>query len=245
MTTGSDFYDEEDVFDYYMKSRQRATNPNDTIEKPAFMDVLGDFKDKHILDLGCGAGGFGVELIKDGCASYTGVEASARMATIAKEQLEALGGTLHESSMEMWNYPKNTFDIVISRLALHYIDDVSVIFEQVRASLKPNGRFIFTVEHPVLTSHNEALVKTGGKRLNWIVDNYFLSGERDITWMGSNVLKYHRTIEDYFIKLQQAGFTIQHLREPRPQRELFADEAEYKRRMRIPLFLLLSGQASI
>ena len=62
MTSGADFYDEAAVFDNYTQRRQRPDNPNDTIEKPIFMEMLGDFGDKTLLDLGCGDGAFGVEL---------------------------------------------------------------------------------------------------------------------------------------------------------------------------------------
>ena len=54
--------------------------------------------------------------------------------------------------------------------------------------------------------------------------------------------KYHRTVEDYFRALQEAGFVVEQLRESRPQREQFADEQTYERRRRIPLFLFLAGR---
>ena len=59
--------------------------------------------------------------------------------------------------------------------------------------------------------------------------------------MGGTVRKYHRTVEDYFRALQEAGFVVEQLRESRPQREQFADAQIYERRRRIPLFLFLAG----
>ena len=60
--------------------------------------------------------------------------------------------------------------------------------------------------------------------------------------MGGRVVKYHRTVEDYFGALQQAGFAVEQLREARPSPEQFADPATYERRQRIPLFLILAGR---
>ena len=60
--------------------------------------------------------------------------------------------------------------------------------------------------------------------------------------MGGTVRIYHRTVEDYFRALQDAGFVVEQLRESRPQREQFADQQIYERRMRIPLFLFLAGR---
>lgn len=240
MTSGPNFYDEDDVFKRYIQRRTFNDSPNDTIEGPAFLDVLGDYTGLDILDLGCGDGRFGVELLGGGCQSYTGLEASERMFDLAQKQLTPLGGVSHHHTIEDWTYPEQAFDLVISRLVIHYINDIDSLFEQIYRSLKPHGRLIFSVEHPILTSHNESL-EISGKRSNWIVDNYFSTGARNVKWMGSEVIKYHRTIEDYIRTLQINTFTLEHFREPAPDIKNFSDTDLYARRMRIPLFLLLSA----
>ena len=73
------------------------------------------------------------------------------------------------------------------------------------------------------------------------MDDYFETGPRVTNWMGGEVIKYHRTIEDYFVALRAAGFVVDALRESRPQRAQFQDEARYKRRKRIPLMLFFSA----
>ena len=74
------------------------------------------------------------------------------------------------------------------------------------------------------------------------MDDYFVSGPRIVKWMNGEVVKMHRTLEEYFLLLQRTGFAVETLRESCPQREYFADEAEYQRRQRIPLLLFLSGR---
>jgi SAM-dependent methyltransferase len=244
MANGADFYDQESVFEDYTRRRSRPDNPNDTIEKPIFMEMLGDFSGKAVLDLGCGDGGFGVELLAGGCGSYTGVEPSRNMVAAAQENLNPVGGTVHHSLMEGWDYPETTFDLVVSRLAIHYVSDIETVFQQVYRSLKPGGRFVFSVEHPVITSSNRGATQTG-IHYDWVVDDYFTTGERDVLWMGSHVIKYHRTIEDYFTCSQRVGFTVELLRESRPRPEMFTDDDLYARRMRIPLFLLLAATKTI
>lgn len=241
MTSGADFYDDEQVFANYMQRRQRTDSPNDTIEKPIFMEMFGSYPGKSVLDLGCGDGGFGAELLAGGCTSYTGVEASARMAALAQEQLAPLGGILHHDSIEHWMYPENAFDLVASRLALHHTDNIVRTFARVYDALKPGGWFAFSVEHPVLTSSHQSATASG-RRYEWTVDDYFITGARNVAWMGSEVIKFHRTVEDYFSALQHAGFTVEQLRESRPRREMFTDPELYERRTRIPLFLLLAAR---
>lgn len=70
--------------------------------------------------------------------------------------------------------------------------------------------------------------------------DYFNGGERVEPWIDKKVVKYHRTIEEYFQLLKQAGFMIEDIREGAPRAEKFSSESEYKRRKRIPLFLMFS-----
>jgi hypothetical protein len=74
-----------------------------------------------------------------------------------------------------------------------------------------------------------------------LVDDYFVVGPRETSWRGGKVVKYHRTIETYVAVLQTAGFVVDRLREFDPQRSRFADDAEYARRTRIPLFLFFAA----
>ena len=236
---GADFFNAPAQFSIYMQNRQRAGNPNDTLEKPVFMQLLPDVRGKDILDIGCGDGGFGIELLDRNCASYTGLEPAAAMATTAKS---AIGerGTIIEARAEDWTYPLAAYDCVVSRLMLHYIGDLPRLFAQVFASLKPGGSFIFSAPHPVITASNKS---TGGPRQDWIVDDYFVPGERVLNWMQGQVIQYHRTIEDFFGTMQGSGFQVIALRESRPDPALFIDDPELlARRNRIPLFLLVAGE---
>jgi SAM-dependent methyltransferase len=246
VSKGPDFYDDPEVFNTYMRGRMRPNSPNATIEKPIFHELLGDVVGARILDLGCGDGAFGQELLRAGCESYTGIEASQRMVAQAQIELTHPAGEVVLSSMENWEYPAAHFDLVLSRLALHYIDDVASVLRHVHQTLTPSGRFIFSVEHPVLTSCNRSRGENGdGVRQDWIVDDYFVMGKREVMWMGQRVIKVHRTIEEYFTALQEAGFIVTHLRESRPMPQYFTDDALFRRRSRIPLFLFLAAQRSI
>jgi SAM-dependent methyltransferase len=235
---GPAFYDDEGVFATYATSRERPFNANDTLEKPVFDELVGGLAGRRILDLGCGDAGFGREALQAGCSSYLGLEGSERMVEQAQANLAGSAGRVILTPMESWKYPTQQFDLVTSRLALHYIEELDALCRNVFQTLIDGGRFIFSVEHPVITSCNRAR-PDGGLRQDWIVDDYFESGRRVTNWMGGEVVKYHRTVEEYFLGLQTAGFVVDALRESRPQRHLFPDEATYQRRQRIPLILFL------
>jgi SAM-dependent methyltransferase len=163
------------------------------------------------------------------------------MAREARSTLAGTAGTVEEATIEAWTYPTEAFDLVISRLALHYIDDIDATFRKVLGALRAGGRFVFSVEHPVLTSCDRAYPE-GVKRQDWIVDEYHVAGRRVTRWLGQDVVKYHRTVEAYFGGLQRAGFVVDGLREGSPRRERFLREETYLRRLRIPLMLLLAAR---
>jgi SAM-dependent methyltransferase len=232
---GSTVYDNDEFFNHYMKRRHRSESPNAIIEKPSLLELLGSVKDQNILDLGCGDASLGLELLKNQCNSYIGIDGSKNMCKKASQNLEGTNGKVVQSTMEGYDYSPLAFDVVISQLAIHYIEDFGTLAENVFNTLKIGGNFVFSVQHSLLTSSFES-VTTSGKRFNWIVDDYFHSGKRVEPWIGEQVVKYHRTIEEYFIALQNAGFVISGIREATPKKENFDNNDDYERRMRIPLF---------
>ncbi|MGG6295778.1 hypothetical protein ACQ4M4_15425 [Leptolyngbya sp. AN02str] len=106
-------------------------------------------------------------------------------------------------------------------------------------ALRPGGRVIVSVEHPVITSNFASLAE--GRRTAWLVDDYFKPGARVHRWLGCEVTKYHHTLEEYFDLFTNAGFAIERIRESCPNKDNFLSEEEYERRLRIPLFLFISA----
>lgn len=238
---GPGFYDDAGVFATYQRSRARDETPNDTLEKPDLLDLIGEVTGLRIVDLGCGDAQIGRELLAAGAASYLGVEPSQNMLQLARETLEGTAGQATQATIEAWAYPPSSADLVISRLALHYVENVEQTFRGCFEALNPGGRLVFSVEHPVITSCDRGW-QPGAPRGDWLVDAYHVHGRRVTHWMGQEVVKYHRTVEAYFGGLQRAGFIVEALREADPRREAFLREETYQRRLRIPLFLLLAAR---
>lgn len=237
--SGALFYDKRDIFETYQKRRHSATSANDTLEKPILWDILGQVDGLDVMDLGCGEGHIARELFEKGIQSYTGMDSSERMIEAAEKTLADLEVRLYRDFLEGW-LPDGEYDLVLSRLAFHYIEHLQPIFERVYECLRPGGRFVFSTEHPVLTSHQ--VTQKDHTRQDWVVDRYFQTGQRQISWLGGEVFKYHRTVEDFFMLLQETGFEVTHLRESRPRPELFEDSKLFERRSRVPLYLILGAK---
>lgn len=241
--SGPRFYDDPDRFAEYMRMRQRPGNANDTLEKPVFQEMVGTVEGLRILDLGCGDASFGREALLEGCLAYVGLEGSRNMADAARKRLAGLTGEVVQTTLEEWTFPPAAFDLVVSQLALHYVQDFDAMVSQVTRTLSEGGRFVFSVEHPVVTSCDRS-AQPSGVHLDWIVDDYFITGRRVKHWLGGDVVIYHRTIEDYFMALRRVGFVVESLREARPQKAHFTEADEYERRLRIPRLLFLAASKS-
>jgi SAM-dependent methyltransferase len=230
-------YDDDDFFGKYNEKRNKGNSPNELIEQPIIDELVGDVKGKRILDLGCGDGKYGIELLNRGAHHYHGIEGSKKMSYLARENLKSFSSVIEVGDIEKVEFESMKYDIIVSRLVLHYIEDIGRLLKRIRESLIENGEFIFSIEHPIITSCYEAYHKEV-KRGNWIVDNYFKTGERVNIWIGKNVVKYHKTLEDYWRIIKDSNLEVIEIRESKPQESNFEVKEEFERRNRVPLFLM-------
>src|SRR5688572_2940693 len=141
---GPSFYDDDQVFARYMRHRLGDETPNDTMEKPDLLALLGSAVGLRVVDLGCGDAEIGKGLLAAGGRSYLGVEPSQNMLGAARETLAGTDAQVVQASIEAWAYPPSAFELVISRMALHYVQDVAATFRLVFRTLVPGGRFVFS-----------------------------------------------------------------------------------------------------
>lgn len=237
---GSKVYDDEDFFKKYIEKRRRKNSPNEILEEPIIEELLESIKDKKLLDIGCGDGLYGKDLLERGLKFYHGIDSSEKMIKLAKSNLQGFNNIkLELNEIEKLNLEEGSYDIILSRLVFHYIENLTEIFKAIQISLRSEGCFIFSIEHPIITSNYESYhKKSKTKREDWIVDNYFESGIRINKWIDKEVVKYHRTIEEYIKLIKESEFEIKEIRESKPKRVNFEDQEEFKRRMRIPLFMI-------
>jgi ubiquinone/menaquinone biosynthesis C-methylase UbiE len=239
---GGIFYDRPGVLDSYSTHRHEdIASPNRVMEEPAFLKVLGDPSGKRILDLGCGDGSFAEHLLAAGAESYIGIDASAGMISRAAQQVTDARATFRVGDIEDLAPGAFQVDLVTARMSLHYVADLSGLVARARTWLSPCGRLIFSVVHPVITSHDTT---NEGIRTSWIVDDYFVPGPRQRDWCGATVTWYHRTIEQYIVTLLAEGFELSTMSECEPDKiQLREHPEELHRRRRVPLMMVLSGTA--
>lgn len=238
--SGSPFYDDPDAVASYLEHRHApVASPNLVMEEPAVLDLIGPIARRRVLDLGCGDGTFATHCLNADCRSYLGVDAAEEMIQRARRRTTDERVQFAHATIE--DVASGPVDIVAARLSLHYVVDLAGVFEQVLSALDEQGRFIFSVVHPIVTAAIPPPAE--GPRKSVVVDDYFRSGPRTRRWFGRPVTWQHRTIEDYIRTLTEAGLKVTDLRECRPVRAAFdGDDAEFERRSRAPLFLAVRAE---
>lgn len=109
------------------------------------------------------------------------------------------------------------FDVVVSSLAFHYVEDYSGVVRKIYHLLNENGTHVFSQEHPLNTCHSGEDRWTRDENDNKLylkLRNYGLEQENESEWFVDNVKKYHRTFSTIINTLVDAGFRIDKLVEP-------------------------------
>lgn len=127
-------------------------------------------KAQNILDLGCGTGMCGI-YFRDLADFIVGVDISAAMLHQAK-LLGAYDGLCRcDIQQVIPGYNRPVFDLVLAADVLVYIGNLNNIFHNVIGTLRPKGRFAFTIEDLISNNEDYKLQTTGrfAHNLNYIL----------------------------------------------------------------------------
>ncbi|MCS6123969.1 class I SAM-dependent methyltransferase [Shewanella baltica] len=233
-------YDDPAFFNEYAKMPRSTGGLESAGEWQALRENLPELRGKRVLDLGCGYGWHCQYAAEQGAAAVVGIDISAKMLEKARELTTADNVRYENTAIEDFESPSGAFDVVLSSLTLHYVQDLDAVFAKVAEQLSAQGVFCYSVEHPVFTSCEQQNwhFDSEGKIAHFPVDNYFKEGKRETSFLGADVVKYHRTIESHFKALISAGFQVDALIEPMPPLEMI-NKMGWQDELRRPMMLIL------
>ena len=236
-------YDEKIFFDKYSQMDRSRQGLQAAGEWPELQKLLPDFTGKRVLDLGCGYGWHCRYAAEQGAAWVLGTDISHKMLDVAHARNPMPNVEYRCVAMEDLNFAPESFDVILSSLAFHYVRDFEQMVQKIAQWLIPGGELIFSTEHPVFTAYGtqDWYYAPDGKILHFPVDRYFEEGPRQAIFLGEAVTKYHRTLTTYLETLLQQGFVLQHVVEPQPpesMRNLPGMQEEWRR----PMMLLISAR---
>jgi ubiquinone/menaquinone biosynthesis C-methylase UbiE len=237
-------YDNPEFFAGYQRLRETGSGLNDVLEQPALRAMIPASLDGlRVLDVGCGFGDFARKARAFGASSVIGIDVSESMLSEASKKTDDPRVRYVRMSIEEMDLGDEKFDLVVSSLALHYVEDYRAALRRIAEVLNPGGRFVFSVEHPICTALEEQrwILDEDGKPLFWPIDNYRSEGPRHTKWFVENVVKYHRTVESYVQGLLDTGFSLEGLAEPEPTAESLSLNPGLLLHRRRPPFLLMAA----
>lgn len=197
-----------DHYDAFAESYARENETglfNAHYARPAMLDLAGDVTGRSILDAGCGAGPLAAAL-RDRGAQVTGFDSSPAMVALAQKRLGMGSRVLVADLAKPLPFRTGEFDDVVASLVLHYFEDWSGPLAELRRVMKPGGRLILSVNHPVI------------RPVAYPDEDYFVISPytEDYTFDGQTTYLtfWHRPLYAMTDAFTQAGFAISVISEP-------------------------------
>lgn len=239
-------YDDNVFFEKYSNMDRSKKGLEGAGEWTTLQKMLPNFTNKRVLDLGCGFGWHCQYAMEQGAISAVGIDISENMLAEARKKNIFPCVEYICKPIEDIEFPEDSFDVVVSSLAFHYIKSFDDIVKKVRECLSEGGAFVFSVEHPVFTSYGtqDWYYDQEGNILHFPVDNYFTEGTRKANFLGEEVIKYHKTLTTYLNGLLKNGFNITEIVEPQPAEHLLHTVPGMEDELRRPMMLIVSAAKS-
>lgn len=215
-------YDDQEFFEAYGKMERSQKGLDGAGEWHELQKLLPDFQGKMVLDLGCGYGWHCKYAAVHGARYVLGTDISKKMLEAARTRNPGPSIEYRRAAMEDLDFQAESFDVVLSSLAFHYVKEFEPLVQNISRWLKSGGSFVFSVEHPVFTAYGSQdwYYDENGDILHFPVDNYYLEGRREAVFLGAQVTKYHRTLTTYLDTLLQNGFQLLRVVEPQPPEQM-------------------------
>lgn len=190
---------------------------NSQIIYPALTKLLGPLEGKKILDSGCGSGYFTAKLAAH-AREVVGTDFSDKFIMLCKNKYITVSNMTFEQQdvTEKMQFGNGTFDIIISKMVLQYVKDLTMFASESFRVLKSNGHLTVVVDHPFHAQFYFAQKLAGAGTTKYKkLSHYFdrseqlkrsLWGKADLTW-------YPKTVSDYITPFLTAGFELHAIEE--------------------------------
>ncbi len=181
---------------------------NANYERPSLISMFPPLENKKVLDLGAGPGVYAEYLQKNG-AQVTSIDISEKMIEILKGKLgNKVFAYAQDLSIGLPEENNEVYDLVICPLAVHYIEDMTKLFKDIKRVLKKSGEFIFSTHHPLIDFEGSP---TGNYFKRELLQETWRSFGKDI-----EVQFYRRSFTELFKYIKDAGMYVAEFNEGKP-----------------------------
>lgn len=182
--------------------------------------LLGDLRGQRVLDVGCGGGQNAVACVLVG-AEVVGVDISDVQLAAARKLAEAHGVTVEWQQGDSLNIDLAAdafFDRILAIQVLPYVDDPAAVLRLAAARLRPGGRMVVSIDHPVRNCFYDTEME---ELISYPVRAY--ADESPLPWnfaAGMPMLMRHHPLGVWLGWMAAAGFVVQRLVEASAPREV-------------------------
>ncbi|NUR86553.1 MAG: methyltransferase domain-containing protein [Nonomuraea sp.] len=175
--------------------------------------LLGEVRGRDVLEIGCGAAQCARWLVGQG-ARVAAFDVSHRQLRHSQRLDEETGLRVPavQADAESLPFAAASFDLACSAFgALPFVAAPGDVFAEVRRVLRPGGRFVFSVSHPIRWAFPD---DPGPRGLT--SDRSYFDRTPYVERNGSVVtyVEHHRTLGDWVALVTGAGLTVEGLLEP-------------------------------
>ncbi|MEO9330040.1 class I SAM-dependent methyltransferase [Gordonia aurantiaca] len=176
--------------------------------------LLGDIEGRVVLEVGCGSAPCARWLTAHG-AHAVGIDISRRMLGIGLDAMAAdeVRTPLIQATAEALPFADGSFDIACSAFgAIPFVADSAGVMAEVARVLKPGGRWVFAVNHPMRWMFPD---DPGPAGLTVTIPYFNRTPYTETDDDGTiTYVEHHRTIGDRVRELRAAGFILDDIVEP-------------------------------
>ncbi len=199
-------------------------------DRPSTLALLGEVKDKDVLDAACGPGKYAEILLAQG-ARVTGFDLSPTMVQLAQKRNPEKGTFFIQDLSEPFIPIKTaSFDKIVCALAMGYIENWDNTIQEFCRVLRPKGELVISTQHPFFDYQY------------YTSDQYFAVENVSCVWNGFGkpieMHTYRRPLQEYIIPIVNNGFYIDQLTEPKPVEAFkILDAKHYEELNNFPSFM--------
>jgi SAM-dependent methyltransferase len=199
----------------------------------------------RVLDVGTGEGQLARLAVKGGAAVVVGVDPTWGQLAVARDR--GGGPAYARGAAARLPCRDGAFDAVVACLVFEHIEDYAEAIAEVARVLRPSGRFLFFLNHPLLQTPNSGWIDDHIlEEQYWRIGSYLVEDNAPEEVAPGVLLPFiHRPLHRYVNAMADHGLLIERMEEPAPPEGFLARAAEYREAATIPRLLLLVARKSV
>ncbi|MBK9181336.1 MAG: class I SAM-dependent methyltransferase [Acidimicrobiales bacterium] len=197
-----------------------------------------------VLDVGTGEGQVARLAVRGGAHRVIGIDPT--WAQVGEAARRGGGPAYARAGAAALPFPGATFDAVVACLVFEHVDDVDQALSEVGRVLRPGGRFLLFLNHPLLQTPDSGWIDDhvlDPPEQYWRIGPYLVE-DRSLEEVEKGVLIpfTHRPLSRYVNAMSAAGLVIRRMEEPAPPPGFLARAPEYPLAATVPRLLFVRAE---